>query len=190
VSRRAVPQSVDLIHPQRARPFHRDGCVYEEKYDGWRIVVFKDRERVRLVSRTGRDHAARFPELAQAIAALPAPTLILDGEVCRFDEKLVSRFHLLYEPDGHAVATPPVFVAFDCLHLRGRDLRLRPLVDRRRTLEDIIAGREFLYAARRLGDDGLNAWAVVQQHGYEGLVAKDSRALYDAQRTRWLKVKA
>jgi ATP-dependent DNA ligase len=34
------PQSVDLIHPQLAKPFHRDGWGYEEKYDGWRIMAF------------------------------------------------------------------------------------------------------------------------------------------------------
>jgi ATP-dependent DNA ligase len=50
-------------------------------------------------------------------------------------------------------------------------------VDHRRTLEDIIDGREFLYVARRLADDGLKAWQQVQERGYEGLVAKDQRAL-------------
>jgi ATP-dependent DNA ligase len=131
--------SVDLIQPRLAKPFHRDGWVYEEKYDGWRIVALKDGHRVRLVSRTGRDHAVRFPQIASQIAALPAPTLIFDGEVCCFDEKLVSRFCLPSEPDGHAVATPPVFVAFDCLHVGSQDLRPRPLVDRRRALEELSA---------------------------------------------------
>jgi ATP-dependent DNA ligase len=42
VSHRTVPQPVDLIHPQRAKPFHRDVWLYEEKYDGLRIVAFKD----------------------------------------------------------------------------------------------------------------------------------------------------
>ena len=38
------------------------------------------------------------------------------GEVARFDEQLVSRFHLLHEETGE-LATPPVFVAFDCMCL-------------------------------------------------------------------------
>jgi ATP-dependent DNA ligase len=37
-------------------PFHRDGWVYEEKVDGWRIVAYKDGDRVRLLSRHGVDH--------------------------------------------------------------------------------------------------------------------------------------
>lgn len=79
----------------QAQPFHRDGWVYEEKYDGWRIVAYKDGRLVRLLSRTGRDHAARFPEVTAQIAELPPAQLILDGEVCVFSEDLVSHFALL-----------------------------------------------------------------------------------------------
>jgi len=57
-------------------PFHRDGWVYEEKVDGWRMVAYKDGERVRLVSRNGRDHTRRFPDLAAAISKLSARTLV------------------------------------------------------------------------------------------------------------------
>jgi ATP-dependent DNA ligase len=42
-------------------PFHRDGWVYEEKVDGWRMLVYKDGERVHLVSRNGRDHTLLRP---------------------------------------------------------------------------------------------------------------------------------
>src|SRR5437867_4417929 len=87
-----------------------------------RIVAYKDGSRVWLVSRTGRDHAKRFPEIARAIRRLSAWSLILDGEVARFDGQLVSRFHLLHEETGER-ATPPVIVAFDCMWRRGRDLR-------------------------------------------------------------------
>jgi len=41
-------------------PFHRDGWVYQENVDGWRILAYKDSARVRLVSRDGRDHTRRF----------------------------------------------------------------------------------------------------------------------------------
>jgi bifunctional non-homologous end joining protein LigD len=79
--------------PTRVRePFHRDGWVYEEKVDGWRILAFKDRARVRLVSRNGRDHTRRFPDIAAAVAKLSARSLVLDGEVAIYDDKLRSRF--------------------------------------------------------------------------------------------------
>jgi len=55
--------SITPMHPTLVRePFHRDGWVYGEKVDGWRIVAYKDGERVRLVSRNGVDHTRRFAD--------------------------------------------------------------------------------------------------------------------------------
>jgi bifunctional non-homologous end joining protein LigD len=76
-------------------PFHRPGWVYEEKVDGWRILAYKDRAGVRLLSRNGVDHTRRFRELAAAILALSPATLVLDGEVAVFDSQLRSRFEWL-----------------------------------------------------------------------------------------------
>jgi bifunctional non-homologous end joining protein LigD len=74
-------------HPTLIRePYHRTGWVYEEKVDGWRIVAYKDGRRVRLLSRNGVNHTRRFSELAAAIAAAPARTLVLDGEVAVFSQ--------------------------------------------------------------------------------------------------------
>ena len=83
-----VPMAPTLVRP----PFHRDGWVYEEKVDGWRMLVYKDGPRVRLISRNAVDHTARFRELAAAIAKLRTDVLVLDGEVAVFDKELVSRF--------------------------------------------------------------------------------------------------
>jgi hypothetical protein len=63
------------------RPFHRLGWVYEEKYDGWRMVAEKVDSRVSFTSRNGLDHTRRFPELVKAVADLDAPSIVLDGEV-------------------------------------------------------------------------------------------------------------
>jgi len=153
------------------------------------MLAFKDGERVQLVSRNGRDHTARFAEIASAVARLPTRTLILDGEVCAFDAQLISHIYLL---DGapEAPATPPVFIAFDCMYRRGRDLRDRPLSHRRCVLEGVTGDGHHVYAARRLSPHGLDAWAEIKPRNYEGLVAKREASRYRAGRTRdWLKVK-
>jgi bifunctional non-homologous end joining protein LigD len=81
-------------------------------------------------------------------------------------------------------------MAFDCLHERGRDLRPLALEERRAVLEDEITGRDLIYPERRLPEHGLEAWAMVKQQGWEGMVAKDPTAPYQAAYTRrWLKVK-
>jgi bifunctional non-homologous end joining protein LigD len=87
-----------------------------------------------LVSRTGRDHAKRFQDLAAAVAKLAPRTLILDAEVCVVRQELVSQFHLLGDL-ADELTTPPLLMAFDCLYIKGRDLRGRPLHERRAILE-------------------------------------------------------
>ena len=177
--------------PALARPpFHRDGWVYEEKIDGWRMVAYKSGRRIRLISRNAVEHTGRFAELAAAIASIKVDTLVLDGEVAVFDEKLVSRFHLLGDTENGVITTPPVFIAFDVLQVGARDLRQRPLAELRRALEDLLEDVPFVFPCRRLSDDPSRAWEMVEERGYEGMVAKDPRSTYRHGMTRaWVKVK-
>jgi bifunctional non-homologous end joining protein LigD len=122
-----------------ARPFHRDGWVYEEKVDGWRIVAIKTASSVRLVSRNGRDHTRRFPELVKTLGNLKSKSFTLDGEVAVFDQALVSRFEWLRGRPPYEPATLPVYIVFDVLELDGRDLREEALRERRRVLDRLAS---------------------------------------------------
>jgi bifunctional non-homologous end joining protein LigD len=184
--------TVALMQPTLvAQPFHRAGWVHEEKYDGWRVLACKDRRGTRLVSGTGRDLTRHFPELVAAVGALPARTLVLDGEVAVFDSALVSRLEwLLRRRPKDETATPALYMPFDCLYARGKDLRERPLRIRRHVLEGEVDGHRLILPARRLADEGLTAWSEVLGRGYEGMVAKDPASPYVGGRTlKWLKVK-
>src|SRR6267154_3896958 len=85
------------VHPMLAtlvrEPFDRPSWVYEEKYDGYRILAYKEGDRVTLFSRNGKDRTATFASIAEAVAHLPFRTLLLDGEVSAFDRRRVSRFN-------------------------------------------------------------------------------------------------
>jgi len=178
------------MHPTPvARPFHREGWINEEKYDGWRLVGYTSDGRAWLLSRNHRDHTRRFPALAAAIAALAPSTLILDGKVVIFDAQLISRFEWLRRRDPEAVATPPIYMVFDLLRTGSHDLRGEPLRTRRAALERLVSDQTLIFPARRLAASGLAAWDEVQQRGYEGLVAKDEASPYVGGRTlSWLKV--
>src|ERR1700730_15351858 len=93
------------------QPFDRPGWVYEEKYDGDRILAYKQRDAVRLVSRNAKDRPAMFPRIASAVRALPARPLLLDGEVVAFDRHGISRFQLLQRG-----GVEPSYAVFDCLY--------------------------------------------------------------------------
>lgn len=167
------------------KPFHREGWVYEEKYDGDRILAYKEGKRVRLFSRNGKDRTEKFPDIAAAIRALPAGTLLLDGEVVVADKRGVTRFQLLQQGKGE-----PVYVVFDCLFQDGRDLRREPLSVRRGVVERSIGSTHVLIVSHRLAANGVEAFRVAQCRGYEGLVAKDLASPYAERRsTAWLKVK-
>jgi bifunctional non-homologous end joining protein LigD len=176
------------------RPFHKPGWIYEEKYDGYRAVAYKHGGRVRLLSRNLKDLTKQFEEVADAVARLRAPSLVLDAEIAVFDEHLVSHLGYLRASRGREekLLTPPILIAFDCLYARGKELFREPLLRRRSILERELAAAEGpLLVARRLGPDGLAAWEEVKAHGWEGLVAKDSASFYEpATRTpSWVKVK-
>jgi bifunctional non-homologous end joining protein LigD len=171
---------------QVPRPFHRPGWVYEEKVDGWRVLAYKNATGVRLISRNGRELIRRFQDLAAAVAALAPPTLILDGEIAVFDSQLLSHFEWIRARPKDDPATPPTLIAFDCLYARGKDLRKRPLRVRRNVLEELVDGQQLVLPARRLADNGLEAWAQVLARGYEGLVGKDEASAYVEGRTAFL----
>jgi bifunctional non-homologous end joining protein LigD len=167
------------------RPFHKPGWVYEEKYDGFRILAYKEGARITLLSRNGNDRTQTYATIAAAVAKLADRTLALDGEIVAFDKRQVSRFQLLQEGKG-----PPVYGVFDCLYRKGRDLRAEPLSERRSLMEEAIRGNEILFASRRLDQDGLAAFQIAKAKGYEGLVAKDLTSPYiEGQSRKWLKCK-
>jgi bifunctional non-homologous end joining protein LigD len=168
-----------------AEPFHKRGWVFEEKYDGDRLLAYKVRDRVRLLSRNGKDRTRRFPRIAAAIASLHPQSLILDGEVVVFDSKGVSRFQLLQQDNADAV-----YAVFDCLFHDGKDLRQEPLSVRRAVMKTAIGSSQMLIPSHRLAANGLDAFRTAKRRGYEGLVAKDPSSPYvEARSTKWLKVK-
>ena len=178
------------MHPTLLpRPFHHDGWVYEEKVDGYRMVAVKAGGAVQLISRNGREHTRRFPELVKALGGLKAKSFTLDGEVAIFDGDLISRFEWLRGRPKDEPATLPVYITFDILELAGRDLRDRPLKERHRVLERLVWHHSMIFPARRLSDDGLKAWQEAMARGYEGIVAKDPESPYVPGHTlKWLKV--
>src|SRR5262245_15324100 len=170
-------------------PVHRSGWVWEEKYDGIRLVALKDGRRVRLFTRNDKDRTTDFPEVAAAVAALPAPTLVLDGEVVVLDEGGVSRFQLLQR--RAAGTSPTIYVVFDCLYARGRDLTSRPLHERRAALEAEVVEGNRLRVARRLPDHGLLAFEEARRRGLEGILGKNPDEPYrpGVRSAAWCKVK-
>jgi len=178
---RVKPMLATLV----GEPFDLPGWVYEEKYDGYRILAYKEGSRVTLLSRNDNDRTETFASVAAAVAKLPDRTLLLDGEVVVFDAEGVSRFQLLQRGGAHAYAV------FDCLWRAGRDLRRLPLEERRGELREALGrASKSVFLSRRLEKNGLAAYEDARKRGFEGLVAKDGASPYEERRSaKWLKVK-
>jgi bifunctional non-homologous end joining protein LigD len=167
-------------------PFTRPNWVFEEKYDGIRILAYKEGPKVSLISRNAIDRTSRYPDVAAAVATLKAQTLLLDGEVVVFDERNVSRFQLLQRGKGR-----PRFAIFDVLYANGADLRRKELSLRRDALERLVHPSSTLMLSKRLSPDGKKAYQIAARRGLEGIIAKNLASVYvEGRSSEWLKVKA
>lgn len=166
-----------------------DDWLYELKLDGYRALLIKDDERVRIVSRNQKDLTASYPGVAAAGRRVKATSVVLDGEVVAVDARGRPSFQALQHrsahPD-HAIA----YYAFDVLHLDGRDLTRDPLHVRRALLPRLVEKSGILESAELRGT-AQQVIAAVSGLGLEGVVAKRRDSRYDAgQRSGpWVKLK-
>jgi ATP-dependent DNA ligase len=197
------PVAVELAKPVRTIPAASalpGGCLYEPKWDGYRLVVVRTGGSTRVWSKQGRDLTDRFPDVvAAAVAQVPAGT-VLDGEVVIWNGSRLD-FGLLQQrmvtPAGRiaalAAAHPASYVAFDLLAAGGTDLRAWTLTRRRAALEDLAARWAPPLQLSPATTDPAEARTWFHDYrpaGVEGLVAKGAGTRYAPGRREWLKVKS
>jgi ATP-dependent DNA ligase len=199
----AGPVAVQLAKPVAAIPPANalsGGCLYEPKWDGYRLVIVRTARSTRLWSKQGRDLTDRFPDVAAAaLAQLPAGTVV-DGEVViwngdRLDFGLLQRRMVTAAGRiGPLVSVAPAsYVAFDLLASGGTDLRGQRLSRRRAALEDLArrwAPPMQLTPATTDRDEAVGWFDDFRPAGVEGLVAKGVGTKYNPGRRDWLKVKS
>src|SRR6266446_7013272 len=95
---------------------------YELKFDGYRAIAFKTRNRVHLASGNGKDFSRRFAELVRALEPLPDETVI-DGEIVALDGAGRPSFNLLQNYATREYCL--VFYVFDLLILAGERFQKR-----------------------------------------------------------------
>src|ERR1700746_1933667 len=166
---RVSPMLATLVN----EPFARPNWIFEEKYDGIRILAYKEGSEISLMSRNDINRTDHYAEIAAALTKLKPQTLALDGEVVVFDKKQISRFQLLQQSKGR-----PQYAIFDCLFADGDDLRRRPLSARRAILEKSVQTTEPLLLSARLDADGLKAFQTASKRGLEGIIGKNSSSAY------------
>ena len=170
--------------------------IFERKFDGERCLPFRDGKHLRLMTRNQQQVTGTYPEIAEALRAQAATDFIVDGEVVAFDGDETSFSRLQHrlgvrDPSPALRAEVPAYIyLFDVLWADGRDVRSRPLLERKQVLRDLLSfGGPLRYAEHR-DTDGEAYYREACQLGWEGLIAKRVDAPYRPGRQRdWLKFK-
>jgi bifunctional non-homologous end joining protein LigD len=189
--RAALP---DFIPPQLATrvasPPDGAGWVHEIKLDGYRILARLESGRVKLLTRRGLDWHARFPEIAAAVAALPAGRALLDGEAIAIDAEGHPNFGMLQQALSDGPTDRLMLVLFDLLHLDGHDLRPLPLRERKELLAALLGNAPGVLRYSEHFANGPVVYHRTCEMKLEGLVSKRATDPYRSGRgLAWLKSK-
>lgn len=140
--------------------------IFERKFDGIRLLVYKKGNDVQTFS---RNHLPwPIPPVQEAIERLPHHELILDGEVTWLGGKVT--YHV-----------------FDIMWIDGRNVTTLPLEERRELLAQ-LPFEEPLHHVPLINEP--SPWERAQQEGWEGVIAKRRGSIYEHRRSKeWLKMK-
>jgi bifunctional non-homologous end joining protein LigD len=163
--------------------------LHEVKHEGFRMIVQRDGDRVRLFTRNGHDWSDRYPWIVDAARRLRQKQFVIDGEAVVLGVDGISDFAALYSRKHDEQVQ---FYAFDMLAGEGDDMRSLPLSIRKANLTRLLARRSdgIFIAPFEQGEIGPDLFRAACNMGLEGLVSKRRDRPYRAGRSPyWVKVK-
>ena len=175
-------------------------AAVEWKYDGARVQIHKDGDRVRIFSRRLENVTASLPEIVEAARRVKAKSAILDGEAVAVGgdgrpmafQEILKRFRRKYHVAKLAKEIPLRLFLFDLIYLDGESLAHLPLKERRALLEGVADAD--LLADQMLSDSPAEVEAAYEralEAGHEGLIIKNPASPYAPGKRgkNWLKIK-
>jgi ATP-dependent DNA ligase len=175
------------------------GYLYEPKWDGFRCIVFRDGDEVELGSRNERPMTRYFPEVVEAVRRQLPERCVVDAEIIvpngdRLDfEALLQRIHPAESRVRLLAAqTPASLVTFDLLAIGDESMLEAPLSERRRRLDEVLAGVQPPVHRTLVTDDADTArewFASFEGAGLDGVVAKPLGQPYQPDKRAMLKIK-
>jgi DNA ligase-1 len=180
---------------------HGGRTALEFKYDGARVQVHRDGDRVGIWTRRLSDVTRSLPDVVAVARELSGGPFILDGEVVALGaagrplpfQELMRRFRRVHGVEALVREMPLALHFFDCLLAHGHSLIDAPQAARWEALRRVTAGR---YLAERAIVDDVEAAVAFHARalaaGHEGVMAKDPRSTYEpgGRGKRWFKLKA
>ncbi|MGX5831737.1 ATP-dependent DNA ligase [Mesorhizobium sp. 43Arga] len=166
-----------------------EGWVHEVNLDGYRTQIIIDKGGVRLYSKNGRDWTTKYWPIALAVE-LPCRAAIIDGDVIVPDEQSAHdrpslEAAIWNEPSRLA------FVAFDILHLDGRNLVSLPLLQRKQALWQLVErGLGKIQYSEHFESSALAIFRAIEKVGLKSIISKRADSSYKSGPSNtWLKAK-
>ncbi|NJC68410.1 ATP-dependent DNA ligase [Planosporangium thailandense] len=181
-----------------------EAMTYEPKWDGFRLIVFRDGDEIELASRGGKTMTRYFPEVIEQVRAQFPPRCVVDGElvVIRHDPDSIPKldFELLAQRIHPAASrvkllaetTPASFIAFDLLAVDDVSLMDTGYAARRARLEELLADVKPPVHVTAVTHDLATArewFDVLEGAGLDGLVAKPADIPYAPGKRLMYKIK-
>ena len=181
--------------------FSKAGWIYEPKMDGMRAIAHISKGACTLMSRRSLKITDQYPSLAAELPALCSRDVILDGEIIALNEfgrpsfqHLQQRINLMRKADiARAEQSVAVYYfVFDIVYADGYDVTGMKLSDRKLLLNEVLQQSKNVRILTAFEEDGMTAYEVCVENGFEGIVAKRLDAPYEPGRRSpyWVKVKA
>ena len=159
------------------------------KYDGFRLRLERDGDRVRLITRGGYNWTDRYPWILESALKNRIRQFVIDGEAVVLGVDGIADFNALHSRQHDEEVQ---LYAFDILALDGEDLRSLPLSLRKTNLARLLARRPdgIFVAPFEQGEIGPDLFRAACNMGLEGMVSKRVDRPYRAGRSKdWIKVK-
>jgi len=178
-------------------------CAADSKYDGFRLQIHKNQDKVELYSRKLERVTDAFPEISAAVRELKQNRIIFEGEAVGYDKKqkkflpfqITIKRKRKYDIEKMLKTIPLHLFAFDLIYLDGVDYTSVSFEQRRKDLEKVLKNNQKIFLSDlKMVSDAAELQAFFEsciQKGLEGIIAKDLSAPYvaGAREFAWIKLK-
>jgi len=179
------------VDPMRAtlteRRFSDPDWLFEPKLDGYRCLVYRNNDDVRMLSRNQLSLKASYPAIEAHMRDQPSTDFVIDGEIIAMDGDRPS-FAVLQQAQRTTV--PVFYYVFDVIHLDGSSTRALPVRLRKAILREAIRFNDQVRLTPHREEDGEGLYREMCERGWEGVIAKRAESPYVSRRSGdWLKFK-
>lgn len=177
--------------------FDSPDYIYEIKWDGIRCISYLDKD-TDIRNKRNKLMIPIFPELeelhkqAKVKCILDHELVVLKNGVPDYDQ--VQKRALMSNLFKIKLASdrfPASIIAYDILYYKDKDIRMLPLMERKKYLKDVVIENKLIAVSRYIEDDGIQLYKITEEKELEGIVAKKKDSLYwQGKRSKdWIKCK-